>query len=379
MSVIEVQSRLTSLLDVLEHERGALEDGGDGRLDETLRAMKPSGRSSISKQRSVASLESLPDWHGRRQSSSGLARPEIPAYATHWKVAQITVAAPSPSAEHATIAVLARSSSPDIASTMKDGKISSPNRGSEVSGKPPVPAGKVRGSRECDDCENSVCGSEPSPDKGQESKRECEEDGVLDVHREEVRLGEVVGVVAEYDDAVPDATERPLGRGGAVPCGLSVEKADGTSGLEPEHHREGGEQDQRQNQPREPPRARPCEHGETGNHGDPGRPCKEGAASGTGRDRPAVSLGSEERGEGEREQERLRVARSQEQRHRKDRETKDGPRRGVRADASVGESPQELERHEARDERDEHAGERKVAERTTEPGDEAGIEWEERR
>jgi hypothetical protein len=39
MTNIEVQSRLTSLLDVLEHERGALGDVGHVRLDETVRAV----------------------------------------------------------------------------------------------------------------------------------------------------------------------------------------------------------------------------------------------------------------------------------------------------------------------------------------------------
>jgi hypothetical protein len=39
MSDVEVRSRLTSLLDVLEHERGALENIGDAGLDETLRAI----------------------------------------------------------------------------------------------------------------------------------------------------------------------------------------------------------------------------------------------------------------------------------------------------------------------------------------------------
>jgi hypothetical protein len=39
MSDIEVRSRLTSLLDVLEHERDALKDSGDARLDETVRGI----------------------------------------------------------------------------------------------------------------------------------------------------------------------------------------------------------------------------------------------------------------------------------------------------------------------------------------------------
>jgi hypothetical protein len=39
MSDVEIRSRLTSLLDVLEHESGALEDSGDPRPDETLRAI----------------------------------------------------------------------------------------------------------------------------------------------------------------------------------------------------------------------------------------------------------------------------------------------------------------------------------------------------
>jgi hypothetical protein len=39
MSDVEIRSRLTSLLEVLEHERGALEDIDDASLGETLRAI----------------------------------------------------------------------------------------------------------------------------------------------------------------------------------------------------------------------------------------------------------------------------------------------------------------------------------------------------
>jgi hypothetical protein len=54
MSEIEIRSRLTSLLDVLEHERGALEEIGYPSLDRTLIAITRL-QSEI-----VAALEALP-------------------------------------------------------------------------------------------------------------------------------------------------------------------------------------------------------------------------------------------------------------------------------------------------------------------------------
>ena len=54
MSDVEVRSRLTSLLEVLEHERGALEEIGYPSLDESLAAITRL-QSEI-----VAALEALP-------------------------------------------------------------------------------------------------------------------------------------------------------------------------------------------------------------------------------------------------------------------------------------------------------------------------------
>jgi hypothetical protein len=62
MSDVEVRSRLTSLLDVLEHERAAIEEIGYPSLDDTLRAITRL-QSEI-----VAALEALPSpaGNGRR-------------------------------------------------------------------------------------------------------------------------------------------------------------------------------------------------------------------------------------------------------------------------------------------------------------------------
>jgi hypothetical protein len=63
MSDVEVQSRLTRLLDVLEHERAALKDIGVPSLQETLEAIT-SLQSTI-----VAALEARPPpASGRRHS-----------------------------------------------------------------------------------------------------------------------------------------------------------------------------------------------------------------------------------------------------------------------------------------------------------------------